>query len=65
MVSSAGGRKGYVVRSRHAAYRALRRKGKSKTVAAKIANRGDSRPERSAMAKKGARKRKRGGRGKR
>lgn len=64
MVSSRGGKYGYVTRSRHSAYRALRRKGKSKTVAAKIANRGDSHAERSAMARKGARKR-RGRRGKR
>lgn len=58
MVSARGGRHGYVTRSRHAAYRALRRKGKSKKVAAMIANRGDSFGERSSMAKKGWRGRK-------
>ncbi|MER7433146.1 hypothetical protein ABT341_00300 [Pseudonocardia alni] len=59
MVSSRGGKYGYVTRSRHAAYRALRRQGKSKKVAAMIANRGDSHAERSTMAKKGWRGRKR------
>lgn len=58
MVSSRGGRHGFVYKSRHSAYRALRRKGKSKKVAAMIANRGDSFPERSSMAKKGWRGRK-------
>ena len=57
MVSSAGGRKGFVTASRHRAYKALRRKGMTKKVAAMIANRGDTHGERSAMAKKGARKR--------
>lgn len=54
-----------MVRSRHSAYRALRRKGKSKKVAAMIANRGDSFGERSTMAKKGWRGRKGKARGKR
>lgn len=58
-VSSRGGKWGYVVRSRHRAYRALRRKGMTKKIAAMIANRGDTFVERSAMARKGARKRRR------
>lgn len=62
MVSSRGGRHGYVTRSRHRAYKALRRKGKPKRVAAMIANRGDTRAERSAMARKGWRTRRRRGR---
>lgn len=62
MVSSKGGKAGFVFRARHAAYRALRRKGMTKKIAAMIANRGDTRGERSAMAKKGARTRKRRGR---
>lgn len=62
MVSSRGGKYGYVVRSRHSVYRALRRKGMSKRVAAMISNRGDTRGERSAMARKGARTRKAKGR---
>lgn len=64
MVSARGGRHGFVYRSRHSAYRALRRKGKSKRVAAMISNRGDSFGERSAMARKGWRGRKGKGRGK-
>lgn len=62
MVSSAGGKKGFVYRSRHDVYRALRRNGKSKTVAAKIANAGNTHGKRVAMARKGARTRKRRGR---
>lgn len=57
MVSSAGGRKGYVARSRHRAYRALRRKGMSKARAAKIANAGVTHAERSRMSRKAARTR--------
>lgn len=60
MVSSAGGKKGFVYRSRFKAYRALRRKGMTKKIAAMIANRGDTHAERSAMAKKGALHRRRG-----
>lgn len=56
MVSAAGGRKGFVYRSRHRAYRALRRKGMSKRVAAMIANRGRTFAGRSAMARKGHRR---------
>lgn len=57
MVSAAGGRKGYVVTSRHRAYRALRRKGLSKSSAAAISNAGRSFGGRSRMARKGARRR--------
>lgn len=57
MVSSAGGRKGYVARSRHRVYRALRRKGMSKTRAAQIANAGVTHVQRSRMARKAARTR--------
>lgn len=38
MVSSRGGKYGFVYRSEHDRYRALRRKGYSKKKAAKIAN---------------------------
>jgi hypothetical protein len=55
MVSSKGGKHGFVVRSRHGAYRALRRKGMSKSVAARISNAGRTRAGRSRMARKGAR----------
>jgi len=58
-VSDKGGRFGFVYRSRFSAYRALRRKGHSKTSAAKIANAGRSFGQRSAMARKGARRRRR------
>lgn len=57
MVSSAGGRKGYVARSRHRAYRALRRKGMSKSKAARISNAGVTHGQRSRMARKAARTR--------
>jgi hypothetical protein len=56
-VSSRGGRHGFVFKSRHSAYRALRRQGKSKETAARIANAGRSFGGRSRMARKGARKR--------
>lgn len=59
MVSAAGGRKGFVYRSRHGAYRALRRKGMSKSASARISNAGRSKAGRSRMAKKAARTRKR------
>jgi len=63
MVSSRGGRYGFVFRSRHDAYRALRKKGASKTKAARIANAGRTHAQRSAMARKASRTRKmRGGR---
>jgi hypothetical protein len=60
-VSSRGGKYGYVARSRHSVYRALRRQGKSKTAAARIANAGGSHAQRSAMSRKAARTRKRRG----
>jgi hypothetical protein len=58
MVSSRGGKYGFVYRSRHRAYRALRRKGMPKSLAAMIANAGRTHPQRSRMAKKAARTRK-------
>lgn len=57
MVSSAGGRKGYVARSRHRAYKGIRRRGLSKKSAARIANAGVSHAQRSRMARKAARTR--------
>ena len=61
MVSSRGGKFGFVYANRHNVYRALRRQGKSKTVAAKISNAGRTHAARSRMAKKAARTRKRRG----
>lgn len=57
MVSARGGKFGYVAKSRHGAYRALRRKGASKSKAARIANAGVFHSGRSRMAKKAARTR--------
>lgn len=57
MVSARGGRWGFVYRSRQDVYRALRRRGKSKTQAAQIANAGRTHGQRSAMARKAARSR--------
>lgn len=55
MVSARGGKYGYVVRSRHDAYRSLRRKRKlPKGVAAAIANKGRTKAGRVAMARKAA-----------
>lgn len=62
MVSDRGGRYGFVYRSRHAAYRALRRQGASKEKAARISNGGRSFPQRSRMARKGWRTRRARGR---
>jgi hypothetical protein len=62
MVSSRGGRHGFVYRSRHEAYRALRKKGASKSKAARIANAGRTHAQRSAMARKAARTRQMKGR---
>ena len=62
MVSSRGGKFGYVPHSRFSAYRALRRKGMPKKIAAMISNAGVSHAGRSAMARKAARTRKRHGR---
>lgn len=59
MVSDRGGRFGYVIRSRQDVYRALRRKGKSKKVAAMISNAGRTKAGRKIMARKAARTRKR------
>jgi hypothetical protein len=59
MVSAKGGKFGFVYSSRHDVYRALRRQGKSKTVAARIANAGRTKAGRSRMAKKAARSRRR------
>lgn len=61
-VSDRGGKYGFVYRSRHDTYRALRRKGKSKSVAAAISNAGRTHAGRSRMAKKAARTRRRRGR---
>jgi hypothetical protein len=58
MVSSKGGKFGFVYRSRQDTYRALRRKGMTKRAAAQIANAGLSFPQRSIMARKAARTRK-------
>lgn len=57
MVSARGGHWGFVYRSRHAAYKGLRKQGMSKTKAAKIANAGQTHAQRSAMARKAARTR--------
>jgi hypothetical protein len=62
MVSDRGGRWGFVYRSRQSVYRALRRKGASKSKAARISNAGRSHVERSAMSRKAARTRQSRGR---
>lgn len=59
MVSARGGRHGFVYTSRHKAYRALRRKGMSKTRAAKISNAGRTHAQRSRMARRAAATRRR------
>lgn len=58
MVSSKGGKFGFVYKDRQDVYRALRRKGKSKTNAAQIANAGHTKLGRKKMAKKAALSRK-------
>jgi uncharacterized protein (DUF302 family) len=58
-VSDKGGKRGYVVRSRWDAYRALRRKGASKSKAARIANEGRTKAGRKVMARKAAATRRR------
>lgn len=63
MVSSRGGKYGFVYKSRQNVYRALRRQGKSKRVAAQIANAGRFHEARVRMAKKAARTRKAKGEG--
>ncbi|WP_159006885.1 DUF7218 family protein [Streptomyces sp. NRRL S-813] len=62
MVSDRGGRFGFVYKSRQRVYRALRRKGLSKTRAAEISNAGRTFPQRSVMARKAARTRQARGR---
>lgn len=62
MVSARGGRHGFVYKTRHNVYRALRRKGASKSKAARIANAGRTRGNRSVMARKAAATRRRKGR---
>jgi len=58
VVSSAGGRKGFVYRSRHKAYRGIKKSvGGNKTKAAKIANAGRTHAARVRMARKAARTR--------
>lgn len=52
MVSDRGGKYGYVRKSRQNVYRALRRKGMSKSKAARISNAGVTRAARSRMARK-------------
>lgn len=54
MVSSRGGKYGYVTKSRQRVYLALRRQGKSKASAAKIANAGRTHAARSAMSRRAA-----------
>lgn len=62
MVSAKGGKHGFVYRNRHKAYRGIRKKGKTKTTFAKIANAGRTHAQRVRMARKAARTRKRRGR---
>ncbi|MGY6019581.1 DUF7218 family protein [Streptomyces spinosirectus] len=63
MVSSRGGKYGFVYKSRQRTYKALRRKGLTKSKAARISNAGLTHVQRSRMARKAARTRKtRGGR---
>ncbi|MFG3170582.1 hypothetical protein [Streptomyces sp. NPDC048200] len=65
MVSDRGGRAGFVYRSRQSVYRALRRKGLTKTRAAEISNAGRTHGQRSRMSRKAARTRQVRGRGRR
>jgi hypothetical protein len=62
VVSARGGKYGFVYPSRQNAYRALRRKGVSKSKAARISNAGRLRTGRVRMARKAARTRKARGR---
>ena len=57
-----GGRHGNIPRSRSHAYEGMRRKGMSKTKAAKIAHAGVTRQGRHQMARKAARTRRMRGR---
>lgn len=62
MVSSRGGKYGFVYPERQRVYKALRRHGMTKSAAARIANGGRFHPQRQVMARKAARTRKmRGG----
>ncbi|HEX8108509.1 MAG TPA: hypothetical protein VF516_12335 [Kofleriaceae bacterium] len=58
MVSARGGKYGFVYPSRQRAYKALRRHGLTKSMAAAIANGGRTHAQRSRMAHKAARTRK-------
>lgn len=60
MVSSRGGKWGFVYRARHKAYRGMP-KSMSKTLRAKIANAGKTHADRVRMARKAAATRKRRG----
>ena len=62
MVSSRGGKYGFVYKSRQSVYRKLRAKGMSKRSAARISNAGRFHSARSRMAKKAARTRRARGR---
>jgi hypothetical protein len=62
VVSARGGRYGYVARTRQDVYRALRRKGASKSKAARISNAGITRAGRHRMGVKAARTRQARGR---
>jgi hypothetical protein len=54
MVSSRGGKYGFVYKSRQNVYRKLRTKGMSKSKAARISNAGRTHAQRKVMAKKAA-----------
>ena len=58
MVSSRGGKYGFVYPSRQKVYKKLRDRGFSKKAAARIANAGKNHAARSRMSKKAARTRK-------
>lgn len=62
VVSARGGKFGFVYPSRQRTYKALRRKGASKSKAARISNAGRLRSGRVRMARKAARTRRRRGR---
>ena len=59
IVSSRGGRYGYVAKTRQSTYRALRKHGASKSKAARISNAGVTRAGRSTMARRAAATRRR------
>jgi uncharacterized protein (DUF302 family) len=54
MVSARGGKYGFVYRNRQDVYRALRRKGMTKQMAAQISNAGHTKAGRKIMARKAA-----------